>query len=114
MREFIASNACEWIREFHLDGLRLDATQNIHDASELHVLAELCEKARAAAAPRKILVMAENEPQHAGQMLSPAQGGLGYDGMWNDDFRQTTLICVKLKAIYSVRIANADSHTSWA
>jgi maltooligosyltrehalose trehalohydrolase len=41
VREFFIENARYWVREFHLDGLRLDATQSIHDASTPHVLAEL-------------------------------------------------------------------------
>ena len=43
VREFFISNAGYWIDEFHLDGLRLDATQNIYDASKVHILAEITE-----------------------------------------------------------------------
>ncbi len=38
MREFFAGNAAYWIDEFHLDGLRLDATQSIHDSSPTHIV----------------------------------------------------------------------------
>ncbi|HVL58377.1 MAG TPA: alpha-amylase family glycosyl hydrolase, partial [Burkholderiaceae bacterium] len=55
VREFVIGNACYWIAEFHLDGLRIDATQSIHDAGEPHVLAELSQRARAAAAGRRIV-----------------------------------------------------------
>ena len=41
VREFFRENAAYWIREFHLDGLRLDATQDIHDDSEPHIMAEI-------------------------------------------------------------------------
>jgi maltooligosyltrehalose trehalohydrolase len=46
VREFFIANAGYWIEEFHLDGLRLDATQNIYDASEKHILADINEQVR--------------------------------------------------------------------
>jgi maltooligosyltrehalose trehalohydrolase len=92
VRELVVSNACEWIREFHLDGLRLDATQSIFDSSDRHVLAELAAAARAAALGRQILIIAENEPQRAEHLLPEAAGGLGLDGMWNDDFHHTARV----------------------
>jgi len=41
VREFYVSNAAYWIKEYHLDGLRLDATQSIHDRSPEHILAAI-------------------------------------------------------------------------
>jgi 1,4-alpha-glucan branching enzyme len=61
--EFFIRNACYWIAEFHLDGLRLDATQQIFDASPRHILAELSRRAREAALPREIVLIGENESQ---------------------------------------------------
>ena len=46
VREFYVTNARYWIEEFHLDGLRLDATQSIHDQSEEHILTALGREAR--------------------------------------------------------------------
>src|SRR5207302_2162558 len=60
VRAFFVENACYWIREFHLDGLRLDATQQMFDRSSRHVLADLSTRAREAAAPRRIVLLAEN------------------------------------------------------
>lgn len=89
VREFFAANAAYWIAEFHFDGLRLDATQSLHDASEVHILAEITQRARAAAAGRSIYLSAENEPQHA-ELLRPAgRGGHGLDALWNDDFHHS-------------------------
>jgi maltooligosyltrehalose trehalohydrolase len=62
VREFFACNAEYWIREFHFDGLRLDATQCLFDASETHIVAEVAQRARAAAGRRSIYLCAENEP----------------------------------------------------
>ncbi len=49
VREFFADNADYWIREFHFDGLRFDATQQIFDASSPHILAEMARRTREAA-----------------------------------------------------------------
>jgi len=92
VRAMVVANASEWIREFHLDGLRLDATQSIFDASARHLVAELTAAARAAAAPRQIVVMAENEPQRASHLLPEEAGGLGLDAMWNDDFHHSARV----------------------
>jgi maltooligosyltrehalose trehalohydrolase len=93
-RDFIIGNACYWIREFHLDGFRLDATQSIFDASPTHLLAELTQRARAAAQPRRIIIIAENEPQCSHHLLPIAAGGFGIDAMWNDDFHHTARVAL--------------------
>ena len=63
VREYFAANAGYWIREFHLDGLRLDATQTIVDGSPDHVLAVIARNCRKAAENREIVLIAENENQ---------------------------------------------------
>ena len=63
VRDFVIQNACYWVDEFHLDGLRLDAVHAVHDASPRHVLAELSLAARAAAGERAIILVAECEAQ---------------------------------------------------
>jgi len=94
VRELVVENAAYWIREFHLDGLRLDATQGIFDASERHVLAELSRRAREAAGDRGILLVAENEPQETRSIRPPAQGGHGLDMVWNDDFHHSARVAL--------------------
>ena len=86
VRELVVSNAAYWVSEYRLDGLRLDATQCILDSSPRHVIAELAAAARAAARPRKIVLVAENETQRATLARAPGRGGYGLDGLWNDDF----------------------------
>lgn len=92
VREFFSGNAAYWIDEFHLDGLRLDATQSIRDGSATHIVQELTQRARASAAGRRIVVVAENEPQDAMQVRSPEEGGLGLDAVWNDDFHHSATV----------------------
>src|SRR5256885_15918019 len=56
VREFVCSNAAYWADEFHFDGLRLDATQQIFDASQENIMAALASKFRAAAGGRKTFI----------------------------------------------------------
>jgi maltooligosyltrehalose trehalohydrolase len=94
VREYFISNAGYWIREFHLDGLRLDATQQIFDFSEPHVLAEITAHVRDCAGSRKTYVIAENEPQHARLARRRDQGGFGIDALWNDDFHHSAIVAM--------------------
>jgi maltooligosyltrehalose trehalohydrolase len=94
VREFVVANAGYWIDEFHLDGLRLDATQTIHDASDEHVLAVIARRVRAAAGGRRTLLVAENEPQHVRLVRPVEQGGYGLDALWNDDFHHSARVAV--------------------
>jgi maltooligosyltrehalose trehalohydrolase len=98
VRAFFLANVEYWIREFHLDGLRFDATQNIYDSGSPHILAEMVGRARAAAAPRRVWLVAENEPQDA-DLLRPAElGGFGMDAAWNDDFHHSARVALTGRA----------------
>jgi maltooligosyltrehalose trehalohydrolase len=94
VREFFAANAAYWIDEFHFDGLRIDATQSMFDASDEHVLAEIVRAARAAAGGRFVIVVGENEPQHTKLVRPPAQGGYGLDALWNDDLHHSAMVAL--------------------
>ncbi|MGQ0810823.1 MAG: alpha-amylase family glycosyl hydrolase, partial [Nitrospiraceae bacterium] len=94
VREFFIRNACYWIAEFHCDGLRLDATQAIHDAGPVHVLAELSERTRAAAGSRAIILIAENESQDIRAITSVEKGGWGLDAVWSEDFHHSTHVAL--------------------
>jgi maltooligosyltrehalose trehalohydrolase len=94
VREFFITNAEYWITEFHLDGLRLDATQQIFDASEEHIVARIGRAAREAAGDRQILLVAENEPQESRTVRGPDAGGFGLDAIWNDDFHHSAIVAL--------------------
>lgn len=94
VREYFVHNAGYWIDEFHLDGLRLDATQNIYDESADHVIAALTRHARARAGNRSIVVVGENETQEAKLVRPPAKNGYGLDGVWNDDFHHSAMVAL--------------------
>jgi maltooligosyltrehalose trehalohydrolase len=94
VREFFIANASYWIDEFHCDGLRLDATQNIYDASKEPILAAITRRAQAAARGRSIYIVGENEPQDAHLIRPRSQGGYGLDAIWNDDFHHTAIVAM--------------------
>jgi maltooligosyltrehalose trehalohydrolase len=94
VRELFAANAAYWVDEFHLDGLRIDATQEMHDASETHILVEVARRARDAGRGRRIWVVAENEPQSARLVRPPSEGGYGLDALWNDDFHHSAMVAL--------------------
>jgi len=103
VREFFLANAGYWIEEFHYDGLRLDATQNIYDTSADHILAAIVRRVRHAAHGRATLLVAENEPQHAKLVRAPECGGYGFDALWNDDFHHSAMVALtgRCTAYYS-------------
>jgi maltooligosyltrehalose trehalohydrolase len=94
VREFFLANAAYWIDEFHFDGLRLDATQEIYDRSSAHILAAIAQQVREAAHGRSTILVAENEPQHTKLVRSPAHGGYGLDALWNDDFHHSAMVAL--------------------
>jgi maltooligosyltrehalose trehalohydrolase len=90
VREWVLSNVEYWVREFHVDGFRLDATQQIFDASPEHLVAAIARTAREAAGGRRVIVTAENEPQHARYVEPIEAGGYGLDAIYNEDFHHST------------------------
>ncbi|HWB61641.1 MAG TPA: alpha-amylase family glycosyl hydrolase, partial [Chthoniobacteraceae bacterium] len=94
VREFYVANAAYWIREFHLDGLRLDATQQIFDATKPNIMTLITAAVREAAGVRKTFIVAENEPQDVRLIRQPAKGGHGIDALWNDDFHHAAVVAM--------------------
>jgi maltooligosyltrehalose trehalohydrolase len=103
VREFFIANAGYWIDEFHLDGLRLDATQQIFDASARNVMLEIGLEVRRRANGRSTLIVAENEPQVTRLVRPEGEGGFGLDALWNDDFHHSAMVALtgRAEAYYS-------------
>ncbi len=88
VRQFFIQNALYWLREFHIDALRLDATQAIYDLGAKHFLLELSENVDALSHEqgRKHYLIAESDLNDA-RLIRPAElGGYGLDAQWADDF----------------------------
>ena len=94
VRDHIIGNAAQWISDFHFDGLRLDAVQEIKDQSPRHVVAELVAACRAAAGDRQIVMIGEIETQKAKFARPELQGGMGLDAIWNDDFHHSARVAL--------------------
>jgi maltooligosyltrehalose trehalohydrolase len=88
VRAYFIENAVRWVREFHIDGLRLDATHTISDHGPTHVMAELADAVRGAVegATRRPLVIAEDARNLNTIVRGRDTGGWGFDGLWADDF----------------------------
>ena len=104
VREFFVANAGYWIDEFHLDGLRLDATQQIFDDSPRAHRRRRSAGARARRpAAGTIVIVAENEPQDTRLVRPIDEGGYGLDALWNDDFHHSAMVALtgRAEAYYS-------------
>jgi len=88
VRRFVVENTLYWLREYHIDGLRLDAVQTIQDDSPKHILAEIKEQATefSKESGREICVMAESDENDSRLVRPPLRGGYGSDAFWSDDF----------------------------
>ena len=88
LRAFVAANPGYWMREFHIDGFRLDATHAILDESPRHILQELT----AAIHAQGGFALAEDSRNDSCVLLPEDSGGLGFDGVWADDFHHTVRV----------------------
>jgi maltooligosyltrehalose trehalohydrolase len=86
VRQLMVGAAVQWVRDFHVDALRLDATHAIADASPRHLVAEIALQVHAAGleAGRTVHVVAEDE-RNDRAVLEPPPGGWGCDAVWSDD-----------------------------
>ncbi|MFO0892896.1 MAG: malto-oligosyltrehalose trehalohydrolase, partial [Isosphaeraceae bacterium] len=86
VRAFLIENAVRWLREDHIDGLRLDATHHLHDESEPHFLAELAAEVERTIGRPNVHLIAE-DPRNLAHMVKPrGDRGWGLDAVWSDDF----------------------------
>jgi maltooligosyltrehalose trehalohydrolase len=89
VRRMMVDNARYWIREYHADGLRLDATHAIYDSSPRHILAEITAGARAEAGQKSIVLIAETGENDVRYLKSAEEGGYGFDAVYADDFHHS-------------------------
>ncbi len=88
VRSFVVDNAVMWLRDYHCDGLRLDAVHAIVDTSAVHLLEEVSRAVHALSTElgRELWVIAESDLNDPRVVNDPARGGYGCDAQWSDDF----------------------------
>jgi len=88
VRRYILDNAQLWLRDYHVDGLRLDAVHALVDPSEKHLLEELAEEtdALSVAVGRPLTLIAESDLNDPKLIRPRAEGGFGLSAQWSDDY----------------------------
>jgi malto-oligosyltrehalose trehalohydrolase len=88
VRAFLVENALMWLRDYHLDGLRLDAVHALEDHRALHFLEQLASEVQALAARlnRDLVLIAESDLNDPRLVTSREAGGYGLTAQWSDDF----------------------------
>ena len=86
VRAFFIENALHWVHEYHVDGLRFDATHALIDDGPRHFLAELSSRVRSSVSGRTVVLIAEDHRNLSHMVRSEAEGGWGLDAVWADDF----------------------------
>lgn len=88
VRQFVIDNAAMWVRDFHVDGLRLDAVQEIRDRSKRHILAEVQTAVERIAVERgrPALIFGETDENDPRYFRPQDRDGYGIAGVWSDCF----------------------------
>ncbi|MEZ0577123.1 malto-oligosyltrehalose trehalohydrolase [Nocardioides sp. MH1] len=96
VRRLILDNALMWLRDFHVDGLRLDAVHALVDESETHLLEELAVEVEALSTEldRPLTLIAESDLNDARMVTPREDGGLGLDAQWSDDFHHAVHVAL--------------------
>ena len=96
MRRYILDSALMWLRDFHVDGLRLDAVHALADESDDHLLEELADEVAALSAHlrRPLTLIAESDLNDALMVTPREAGGLGMDAQWSDDFHHAVHVAL--------------------
>ena len=89
VRELFIANAIYWLEEFHIDGLRLDATHAVHDDSPRHILEEIADAAHA----RGCYAFAEDE-RNLAKLVTSKPGGFCLNAVYADDFCHTVQVAL--------------------
>ncbi len=85
VREWAMQNATMWVRDYRIDGLRVDAVHAIYDGGARHLLADLCARVSSASGGAAVTI-AESDLNDRRVVSGEDRGGWGFDAQWSDDF----------------------------
>jgi maltooligosyltrehalose trehalohydrolase len=96
VRSYIVDNALMWLRDYHVDGLRLDAVHALLDRGDKHILRELAEASDALSAHlgRPLTLIAESDLNDPKLILPREAGGYGLTAQWSDDWHHAVHVAV--------------------
>lgn len=96
VREYIIENALMWLRDLHVDGLRLDAVHALRDDSANHILRELSQRVDALSAQlnRPLTLIAESDLNDPTLILPREAGGYGLTAQWSDDWHHSAHVAL--------------------
>ncbi|MDN3494529.1 malto-oligosyltrehalose trehalohydrolase [Planococcus sp. APC 4015] len=96
VRGYIIDNALMWLRDHHVDGLRLDAVHALKDNSSLHILQELAREVDALSAHlgRPLTLIAESDMNDAALISAREADGYGLAAQWSDDYHHALHVAV--------------------
>lgn len=96
VRRHIVENALMWLRDYHVDGLRLDAVHALKDDSPVHILQELAEASDALSAHlgRPLTLIAESDLNDPKLILPREAGGYGLTAQWSDDWHHAVHVAL--------------------
>lgn len=96
VRAFIVENALMWLRDYHVDALRLDAVHALHDERPVHILREMAEAVDALSAHvgRPLTLIAESDMNDPTLILPREAGGYGLAAQWSDDWHHAVHVAL--------------------
>jgi maltooligosyltrehalose trehalohydrolase len=94
VRRYIVDNALMWLREYHVDGLRLDAVHALSDSRAVHILEEIALEVNALSAflNRPLSLIAESDLNNPRLITTREGGGYGLTAQWSDDFHHALYV----------------------
>jgi maltooligosyltrehalose trehalohydrolase len=96
VRRYILDNAAMWMRDYHVDGLRLDAVHALVDPGDKHILQQLAEETDALSAflGRPLVLVAESDLNDPKLIMPREAGGYGLTAQWSDDFHHSLHVAI--------------------
>jgi maltooligosyltrehalose trehalohydrolase len=96
VRRFILDNVAMWMRDYHVDGLRLDAVHALVDTSDKHILQEMSEETDALSAHlgRPLTLIAESDMNDPKLIMPREAGGYGLTAQWSDDYHHSVHVAL--------------------